>query len=69
MAGVSYDHAHAPAEDAAHGGEHGADGGGHGADEHGGEALGPFDLSMWGAAGLGVVLGLLVAVAFAQGLS
>jgi hypothetical protein len=40
------------------GDEHGSDhGDGHGGD-HGGEQLGPFDVRMWGAAGLGVVLGL-----------
>jgi hypothetical protein len=36
------------------GDEHGSDHDG----EHAGEQLGPFDVRMWGAAGLGVVLGL-----------
>jgi hypothetical protein len=31
---------------------------------HGGDALGPFDLRAWGAAGLGIVLGLVVMLAF-----
>jgi hypothetical protein len=53
-----------------HGGEQGAD---HGHDDHGpadhghgAEALGPFDLPAWGAAGLGIVLGLVVVFAFIQ---
>ncbi len=41
-------------------------GGAHGGDDHpdGAEALGPFDLRAWGAAGLGIVLGLVVMLAF-----
>lgn len=45
-----------------HGEDHGHDDHGHG----GGEALGPFDVPAWGAAGLGVVLGLVVVFAFIQ---
>jgi hypothetical protein len=48
-----------------HGGDHGHDD--HAA--HGGQALGPLDVRMWGAALLGVVLGLVVALAFAQSVS
>jgi hypothetical protein len=38
----------------------------HGDDDHahGADALGPFDLRAWGAAGLGIVLGLVVMLAF-----
>ena len=46
--------------------DHGAD---HGHDDHGhgdGDALGPIDLPMWGAAALGIVLGLIVVFAFIQ---
>ena len=45
---------------------HNDHGGGHG---HGGEALGPIDVTMWAVGILGVALGLLVAVciAFATG--
>ena len=52
--------------------DHGAD---HGHDDHNmgegrhGEALGPFDVRMWGAAALGIVLGLAVAWAFVASLS
>ena len=51
-----------------HGGsdDHGED---HGHDDHadhGGEALGPIDVPMWGAAVLGLVLGLIVLFAFVQ---
>jgi len=42
-----------------HGGAHGPDDHAHPAD-----ALGPFDLRAWGAAGLGIVLGLVVMLAF-----
>jgi hypothetical protein len=42
-----------------HGEAHGGDDHAHGAD-----ALGPFDLRAWGAAGLGIVLGLVVMLAF-----
>ena len=59
------DHGH---DDHAAGG-HGA--GGHGGDAHGhgGEALGPIDVTMWGVGIVGVALGLLVVVcvAFATG--
>lgn len=44
-------------------GDHGED---HGHDDHGhgdGEALGPIDVKLWGAAALGVLLGLVVVVA------
>ncbi len=45
--------------------DHGDD---HGHDDHahGGEALGPIDVPAWGAAILGIVLGLVVVFAFAQ---
>lgn len=33
------------------------------ADDHGGEALGPIDVAAWGAAVLGVALGLIVLIA------
>lgn len=50
-----------------HGGadDHGED---HGHDDHGhgGDALGPIDLPMWGAAALGIVLGLVILLAFVQ---
>lgn len=46
--------------DAAHGDEHGGD-------AHGeAEALGPIDVTMWGAAVLGIALGLVVFIAFMQ---
>jgi len=46
--------------DAAHGNEHGGD-------AHGeAEALGPIDVTMWGAAVLGIALGLVVFIAFMQ---
>lgn len=52
-------------DDHGHAGDgHGGDG--HGGDGHGGEALGPFDLPKWGAAALGVILGLVVVFAFVQ---
>lgn len=49
-------------------GEHGkpddrADEHGHDDHGHGGDALGPIDLLAWGAAGLGLLLGLVVVVA------
>ena len=47
-----------------HGDEHGHDD--HGG--HGGEALGPLDVRAWGMAALGILLGLLVAIAFLQAL-
>jgi hypothetical protein len=37
---------------------------GHADQTHSAEALGPFDLRAWGAAGLGIVLGLVVMLAF-----
>jgi hypothetical protein len=40
------------------------DTGGHDDHAHGADALGPFDLRAWGAAGLGIVLGLVVMLAF-----
>jgi hypothetical protein len=48
--------------------DHGAD---HGHDDHahGGDALGPLDLPAWGAAILGIVLGLVVLFAFVQAAS
>ncbi len=49
--------------------DHGED---HGHDDHahgGGDALGPIDLPMWGAAILGIVLGLVVLFAFVQAAS
>lgn len=46
--------------DAAHGDQHGGD-------AHGeAEALGPIDVTMWGAAVLGIALGLVVFIAFMQ---
>jgi hypothetical protein len=36
---------------------------GHDDPAHGGEALGPIDVRMWGAAGVGILLGLVVVVA------
>ena len=47
---------------------HGAD---HGHDDHGNgsEALGPIDRMAWGMAALGILLGLVVVVAFMQALS
>ena len=54
------DHGMADAHgDAAHGDEHGAEG-------HDGEALGPVDVTMWGAAVLGIALGVVVFIAFMQ---
>jgi hypothetical protein len=48
-----------PGDTDAHG-----DTGGHDDHAHGADALGPFDLRAWGAAGLGIVLGLIVMLAF-----
>jgi hypothetical protein len=50
---------HGSADD--HGDTHGHDDHAHGAD-----ALGPLDLPAWGAALLGIVLGLIVLFAFVQ---
>lgn len=47
---------HAPDD---HGDDHGHDDHAHGSD-----ALGPIDVAAWGAGALGVVLGLVVTVAF-----
>jgi hypothetical protein len=47
-----------------HGGEHGHDDHAHGA-----ATLGPLDRGMWGAAALGLLLGVVVAVALAIGAS
>jgi hypothetical protein len=43
----------------------------HGHDDHahGGEALGPVDRGLWSAAALGILLGIVVAVALAIGAS
>ena len=58
-AGESMVGPHGTADD--HGEDHGHDD--HG---HGGEALGPINLQAWGAAALGIVLGLIVMFAFLQ---
>ena len=65
--------------DDAHAGEamtgpHGAaddHGDAHGHDDHahGGEGLGPIDRMAWGMAALGIVLGLVVAIALLQALA
>jgi hypothetical protein len=52
-------------------GPHGAaddHGDSHGHDDHahGGKALGPVDVQAWGAAILGIVLGLVIMIAFFQ---
>jgi hypothetical protein len=54
---------HESADD--HGGDHGHDDHAHGA----GEALGPVDVTAWGAALFGIVLGVLVLIAFVQSLT
>ncbi|HET7180854.1 MAG TPA: hypothetical protein VFI15_01325 [Candidatus Limnocylindrales bacterium] len=48
--------------------DHGED---HGHDDHahGGDALGPINVAAWGAAALGIVLGLIVVLAFVQATS
>lgn len=50
---------HGAADD--HGDDHG-----HDDHAHGGAALGPLDVRAWGAAVLGIALGLVVMVAFLQ---
>lgn len=61
-AGESMVGAHGAADD------HGAD---HGHDDHAhaGDSLGPINLAAWGAAALGIVLGLIVLFAFVQAAS
>jgi NADH-quinone oxidoreductase subunit L len=54
---------HRSADD--HGGDHGHDDHGHDDHAHGETTLGPPDPQIWGAALLGLALGLLVVVAFA----
>ena len=49
-----------------HGADHGHDDHAHGDEPHGDTALGPPDLRIWGAALLGIALGLVVVVAFAK---
>src|SRR5262245_41275133 len=61
-AGESMVRPHGSTDD--HGGDHGHDD--HG---HGGEALGPINTMAWGMAALGILLGLVVVVAFMQALS
>ena len=51
-----------------HGGDHGHDDHNMG-EGHGSEAIGPVDVRMWGAAALGVLLGLVVVWAFVSSLS
>ena len=58
-AGESMVGPHGAADD--HGEDHGHDDHAHGA-----ASLGPIDLPMWGAAVLGIVLGLIVLFAFVQ---
>ena len=52
-------------------GDHGEDGedGGHDDHAHDAVALGPIDVPRWGAAALGVLLGLVVVLALIQSLS
>lgn len=47
----------------AHGDDHGQD------EAHGGDAVGPLDVRAWGAALLGIVLGLVVMIALIQAAS
>ena len=61
-AGESMVGPHGAADD--HGDGHGHDDHAQASEGHGTEALGPFDLRAWGAAGLGIVLGLVVMLAF-----
>jgi len=44
-----------------HGGDHG-----HDDHAHGEESLGPIDVAAWGAGGLGIALGVVVAFCFAM---
>ncbi|HJP87437.1 MAG TPA: hypothetical protein VJ850_00155 [Candidatus Limnocylindrales bacterium] len=62
-AGESMVGPHGSADD--HGEDHGHDDHGHA----GTDALGPIDLPMWGAAVLGIVLGLVILFAFVQAAS
>ena len=55
------DDMHGAGGDGAHGD------GGHGDGGHGAEALGPIDVQAWGAAVIGVALGLVVVLAFVLG--
>ena len=66
---------HLPAADADahhqsddHGGDHGHRDNAHG-DAHDGPALGPIDVTAWGAAILGIALGLVVLIALIQAVS
>jgi hypothetical protein len=61
-AGESMVGPHGAADD--HGDDHG-----HDDHAHGGETLGPLDVRAWGAALLGIVLGLVVMIALIQATS
>jgi hypothetical protein len=65
-AGEALSGSHASMDD--HGGDHGHDDHNMG-EGHEAEALGPVDVTMWGAAVLGVALGLVVFLAVIQALS
>ena len=62
----AHDDPHHQADD--HGADHGHQDNAHG-EAHAAEALGPVDITRWGAAVLGVVLGLVTLVAFLQALN